>query len=151
MSDDVVAGALEVLVDLRVEAVVRRLAQVSLFQEVDEGRGGLLDEEQRGRFERFDEALRQSHGKTILVPVLGDASDLHLQVPRRRIRVEQSKVFAQLPFCRIRRAKLRAVDVAVAKALRQRNFPGPAIFQGGGAGFRGQRIANRRRHGSPRR
>ena len=44
---DVVARTLEMLVDLRVEALVRRFGKIALLQEVDEGRGGLLNEEQR--------------------------------------------------------------------------------------------------------
>jgi hypothetical protein len=50
MGDDVVASAFEVLVDLRIELLMRRFAKIPLFQEFDEGRGGLLNEQQRGRF-----------------------------------------------------------------------------------------------------
>src|ERR1700704_3320164 len=112
MSDNVVAGALEVLVDPRIELVVRRFAEISPFQELDEKCRGLLNEEQCGRLQGLNEPLRKADGETVLIPVLGDAPDPHLQVPRRRVRIEQTEMFPQLEFRLVRRAELGAVDVA---------------------------------------
>jgi hypothetical protein len=43
-----------------------------------------------------DETLRQTHREAVAIPVLRDAADLHLQMPRRRIRVEHAEMLAQL-------------------------------------------------------
>src|SRR4029077_18092199 len=115
MGDDVVASALEMLVDPRIEPVVRRLAEISLFQEFDEDRGGLLDEEQRGRLQGFIESLRKPHSETVLVPVLGHAPDPHFQVPCRRVRIEQTEVLPQLGLSLIRSAELSTVNITIAE------------------------------------
>ena len=67
-----------------------------------------------------------------------------------RVRIEQSQVFAQLLLRLIRRAELRAVDIAIAEALGERNLPRPAVLHGGGDGLRRHGVADRRRHGDRR-
>src|SRR5712675_1695522 len=126
---DVVTRAFEMLVDAAVVALTRLLAKVALFQDLDKGRCRLLYEQQRSRLEGFDEALRQPHRQAIPVPVLRDPTNLHLEMACRRIRLEQPESPAQLLFRLVRRTELRAIDIAIAIAARQRNPPGPAMPQ----------------------
>src|SRR5712672_2974719 len=126
---DVVTRAFEMLVDAAVVALTRLLAKVALFQDLDKGRCRLLYEQQRSRLQGFDEALRQPHRQAIPVPVLRDPTNLHLEMACRRIRLEQPESPAQLLFRLVRRTELRAIDIAIAIAARQRNPPGPAMPQ----------------------
>src|SRR4051812_1078814 len=93
--DDVVPRSLEVLVDAFIEAVARGLAHIALFERVDEGARGALDEEEGGRLERLDEALCESDGEAIAIPVLRDASDPHLEMARGRRIVQHAEARSQ--------------------------------------------------------
>ena len=70
MRDDVIAGPLEVIVDPLIEFFLCGFAHVASFDELDEARHRALDEQQRRRLERLDEALRQPDGQAVLVPVI---------------------------------------------------------------------------------
>jgi hypothetical protein len=58
MGGDVVARPFEGVIDALIEPVVRRLAQVTRFEKIDERCCGALDKQKRGRLQRLDEALR---------------------------------------------------------------------------------------------
>ncbi len=150
VADDVVAGALELAVDGVVERASRVLAHVAFLEHRHQhGRRPLHEQQGRG-FKGFDEALGQAIGHAVAVPGVGDAADAHLQMPRRRVGVEQPQAGPQLGFGLVRRAEAGAVDVAVAVALGQRDFPGPAVVHRGGDRLRHDRPVDRRGHGDRR-
>ena len=76
----------------------------------------------------------------------GAAAGFHFEVPGLCGRFEQAEVASQLAFGFLRRAERGAVHVAVAEAVRERDFPRPAVAHRGGYRLRGDRLTHRRGH-----
>ena len=131
MRDDVIARAFEVIVDSLIEPVVRRFAQVTCFQKFEEMGGGSLDEQKRSRFQRFDEALRETDRKAVLVPMPSNTPDPHFQVTGGGLGVQHPEALAQFALGFVGRAKCRAIDVAVAETTGERDLPPPPVLERG--------------------
>lgn len=132
MRDDIVADAVIARGDAGVEvgAVLRR--EAARGPGADEAFDRRLHDMQRGRLERLDEALREPDRQAVADPALGDAADLHRQVPHRS-RVADAEMRAQIALGFVARAIARGVDIAVARPAGQRNVPHPAVAERGRA------------------
>ena len=78
----IVFDAVKDEVDLRVElrTVAGRKAAFLILR--DKVLHGVLHDHQGGRFERFDEALRETYRKTVLVPCPFQPTHSHLEMAR---------------------------------------------------------------------
>src|SRR5690606_23089341 len=134
------ADPFPVVVDLRVEAPRGRRHDLAAGRQLrtDEG-SALLDQRERGGFERLDEAARQSHGDAVPDPEVAPKARFEPDRAKREILRPDLRRGAPyvLPedlagprFVRVR----GGIDVPDAAARLQADVPDPAGLHGGGPG-----------------
>ena len=147
MRDDVIANAVVAVRDTAVESVAMASCEVAALEGIGEVERGVDDDVQRGRFQRLEEALRQTDREAIAPPAFLDPSYLHAKETRFRPVIPiGSDGLAQLRFGRSVVDMARGIDIAIADPRGQRDRPAPASLHSDGVGLRPRRFAMRRRH-----